>query len=56
MPTADYHYSTVRSPSIFKATPNHVCQEGKVEEELELKGSVNKSFCVIQVDGKTTQR
>ena len=43
---------------IFKATGIPIMFVGKreVEEELKLKGSVNKSFCVIQVDGKTTQR
>ena len=43
---------------IFKATGIPIMFVGKreVEEELELKGSVNKSFCVIQVDGKTTQK
>ena len=45
---------------IFKATGIPITfvgiREGEVEEELELKGSVNKSFCVIQVDGKTAQR
>ena len=32
--------------------PNHVCREGEVEEELELKGSVNKVF----VSFKLTER
>ena len=42
----------------FKATGIPIMFVGKreVEEELELKGSVNKSFCVIQVDGNTTQK